>query len=361
MGLKRLYLVIGLVGMMCGSVGIGADDTVLPVTNGVGDAGLDRQLKINKAALLKGSSEQIRIDAASVMLFSADAPARKILLAVLGQSENAAARAAVCKALSQVGGTHETIQQKSDFIAPLLSILMMQTDPAVVEPAAQATLIFEYKQISTRLEAIAADTSLPVQARLNAIYALKLQPDMDAIVELIELLGDLDPEVVAESEKALQTLGIPVDKDLKIRKEIIMGLKRKGKDAFLRDWLIRQEKEMRELRAQKDTWRQLYLAALDRIYEGISEDVEKGKFLTQRLADPAPALRLWSLEEVMKWRQGAGSKIPPELGPILVDLISDPDREVRLKTAKLLSMMVELDCAEKLLGQIKIEDVRREE
>ena len=56
--------------------------------------------------------------------------------------------------------------------------------------------------------------------------------------------------------------------------------------------------------------------------------------------------------------------LPAELGPVLVNLISEPDRDIRLNTAKLLSLMGELNSAEKLLEQHKAEqddEVRTEE
>ena len=52
---------------------------------------------------------------------------------------------------------------------------------------------------------------------------------------------------------------------------------------------------------------------------------------------------------------GTKSKLPTELGPVLVDLISHQDRDVRLKTAKLLSLMGQLSSAERLLKQLEVE------
>jgi len=112
MSAKRLYLwvpkrnkgrflvvvVIFLLLIGCQQAEISPERPAFPVDETIAEAELSRQLKINREALLKGTSEQIRIDAATVMLFSEDALARKILLEVLRQSENVAARVAVCKA-----------------------------------------------------------------------------------------------------------------------------------------------------------------------------------------------------------------------------------------------------------------------
>jgi len=113
---------------------------------------------------------------------------------------------------------------------------------------------------------------------------------------------------------------------------------------------------MRKLETELDMWQELYLAALGRIYDGISgDDAVKGKFLAEHLGSSKVIVRLWALEKVSQWRKGTNPKLPVELGPILVNLVSDQDRNVRLKTAKLISLMGELNSAEKLLEQLKTE------
>jgi len=326
----------------------------LPADKAVAGAELGRQLKINKDALLQGASEQIRIDAAAVMLFSEDPLAREILLAALTQAENSAARVAVCKALIQARGMQESIKTKDDFVQPLIEILTTK-DFSEAKLAAEATLLFKYEQVSEPLEKIVTDSSLPAKARLNAIYALKLQPDMRAIFKLIKLLDDSEGQVAVEAEKALHSLGIPVGKDAETRKQIIDELKRKGRNEFLRDWLIRQEVQMRKLETELDLWRKLYLSALDKIYDGMSDDTAKGRLLAEHLGDSKEIVRLWALEKVSQWRVGTKLELPVELGPILVNLVSDQSRNVRLKTARLLSLMGQLDSSQRLLQQLEIE------
>lgn len=351
---KQLYLVMLLLAIGCQQAGIGQDKPALLANETVAEAKLGRQLKINKDALLKGASEQIRIDAATVMLFSEDPLARKILLAALTQAENSAARVAVCKALSQARGMAESIEAKGDFVQPLLEILTTK-DFGEAKLAAEATLLFKYERISEPLEKMVTESSLPARARLNAIYALKLQPDMRAIFKLIKLLDDSERQIALEAEKALHSLGIPVGKDAETRKQIIDELKRKGRDEFLRDWLIRQEAQMRRLETELDLWRELYLSALDKIYDGISDDTAKGQFLAEHLGDSKEMVRLWVLEKVSQWRVGTKSELPVELGPILVNLVSDRNRDVRLKTARLLSLMGQLNSSQRLLQQLEIE------
>ncbi len=359
MSAKRLYfgvvLAISLVVAGCQPADKG--ESALPVDETIAEAELTKQLKINRDALFKATGEQIRIAAATVMLFSEDPLSRKILLEALQQSESVAARVAVCKALSHARAEQKPIRDKEDFIQPLFDILSTETDDSA-KLSAEAILIFEYEQIAKQLEGLSTNTSLPVQARLNAIYALRLQPDMKAVFKVIELLDDPESHVAAEAENALRLLGTPIGKDAEAREQIRSELKRKGRDEFFRDLLIRQERQMRELENELDIWQERYLSALDKIYDGLSTDTAKGEFLAEHLGGSEAILKLWALEKVYQGRVGTTpkSKLPAELGPILVNLISDGNRDVRIKTAKLLSLMGELNSAEKLLEQHKIEE-----
>jgi HEAT repeat protein len=290
------------------------------------------------------------------MLSDENPLARKILLDALAQSENSAARAAVCKALSQTGASGKSISNIGDFVQPLGEILVAENS-AIAKLAAEATLIFEYEQISETLERIATNASLQPASRLNAIYALKLQPTKGAIFKLMDLLDDPDTQVASAAAKALRSLRIPVSDDAGVRSRIRVELEGKDEEAFLRDMLIRQEAEMRGLQNELDWWKRQYLDALDRICDGIAEDVAKGEFLAKHLSSSEAVVKLWALEKVREDRMATAPKLPAELlGPILIDLISDQRKDVRLKTAKLLSLMGELNSAAKLLKQHEIEE-----
>ena len=239
MSTKRSYLVILLLMIGCQQAGIGQDKPAQPA-NGTGAATeIDSQLQLNKEALIsKGSSEQMRINAANLLLFSENSLARQILLDALKQTENSTARIAVCKALAQTRPARKPIENKEDFVEPLFDILS-NGNSDMAKLAAEATLIFEYGQISERLEEIAAKAPLP--ARLNAVYALRLHPDIHGAITLIQLLDDPEGQVAAACEKALHSLGIPTGQDAESRMEIISELERKGLGAFLQDRLIQQE------------------------------------------------------------------------------------------------------------------------
>jgi HEAT repeat protein len=276
------------------------------------------------------------------------------VLEALKQSENINARAAVCKALSLARTEQKPIRNKEDFIQPLFDILSTESDDSA-KLAAEAILIFEYGQIAKRLEGLSTNTTLPVQVRLNAIYALRLQPDMKAVFKLIELLDEPETRVAAEAEKALRSLGTPIGKDAEAREQIRSELIRKGRDEFFRDLLIRQEAQMRKLETELNTWREMYLSALDMIYDGLSDDAVRGRFLAERLGESKDIIRLWALEKIAQWRVGTKSELPAELGPVLVNLVSDQSRDVRLKTAGLLSLMGQLNSSQRLLQQLEIE------
>jgi HEAT repeat protein len=357
MGMKRSYLLIVLIFVMSfRAAGLGAEKSALTAGAGAEPAEVkpDEQLDIFKNALLNDPNDQIRTKAASVMLFGENLDARKFLLDTLKQSKNSAARIAVCKALFQTRSSKEPVKNKEDFIQPLLAVFDTEND-AEAQSAAEATLIFEYEKIGKLLEDLATDTSKPVKTRLNALRALRLRPDMDATIRLIRLVDDADKQVASAAEEALRSLSIPVGRDAPTRRQIIQDLKAKGKDAFLRDWLIRQETLIREIRAEADFWRTSYLTALGKMYGTLTDDAAKGAFLEEHLRSPKAEVRLWALERAYEWRVAPGTRLPEKLGPVLISLISDRERAVRLKIAAVLPVMGEVNSAQPLLAQLEAE------
>ena len=83
----------------------------------------DTQLKVNQEALLRGATEDVRLDAATVMLFSDSPRARQVLIDTLKQSENKQAKIAVCRALTVSRETRRAVKNKKDFIEPLADVL----------------------------------------------------------------------------------------------------------------------------------------------------------------------------------------------------------------------------------------------
>ncbi len=354
MSKKRFYLLILMLAIGCQQASISVNTPILAAnaTNGASaKAKPDEQLEINKNALLQGPSEEIRIKAATVMLGSENPLDRKILLDALKDAKNSAARMAVCKALSQSRSTEGEIKNKEDFIQPLLGVFATEI-ATEAQLAADATLSFEYDKIGQSLEHITTDASKPVKTRVNAIHALKLWPNMEATIRLIRLVDDPEVSVSGEAEKALRSLGIPVGESYWTRQINISELQGKGRDEFLRDWLIRQETQMRQLRIEVKLWQDWYLSALDKIYDVMSDDGSRGNFLKEHLGNSEARIKLWALDKVYKWQFASGRpKLPAELEPILLNLISDPDKEVKLKTLGL-SILRRLNSVQPLLTQL---------
>jgi HEAT repeat protein len=349
MSTKRLYLIILILAIGCQQASIGKDASVADANGTAATKELDPQWKVNKEALDKGS-----IDAATVMLFHGDPTARKILLDALKDAKNSPARIAVCKAFIQARLSKEEIKNTDDFIQPLLGVF--STEKAEESQlAAEAILIFKYEKIGESLEDITTDDSKPVKMRVNAINALKLWPNKEANIRLIRLVDDPEETVSGEAEKALRSLGIPVGESYWARQENISELQSKGRDEFQRDWNIRQESQMSQLKDEVKKWQVLYLSALDREYDGISDDAARGNFLKKHLGNSEARVKLLALDKVYQWQFASGKpKLPAELEPILLNLISDPDKDVRLKTAGL-SVLGRMNSAQPLLAQLESE------
>jgi len=354
--IQRAYLLVLVLLVLagCQQGATRVDNAIVPTAEATPRGETDTQLKVNQESLLRGATEDVRLDAATVMLFSDSTRARQILIDTLKQSENKQARMAVCRALTVSRETRRPVRNKNDFIEPLANVLKTEEgNPAKF--AAEALLIFDYDTIANILEPMAKDESMPVKARLNAIYAMKVQLDIKAITRIAELVEDKDKQVSVAAGDALRSLGIPVSRDARRRAQILSDLRTNGMERFQRDWLIRQESRVNDLEKERDQWRKLYLGSLDRIYEGLGEEGQRGKFLIEQLNNSESMIRLWALDKVSQWRIGTQSKLPAELGPVLVKLVSSDNRDVRLATAKLLSLTGELSSAERLAEQFKVE------
>jgi len=344
--------------VLCG--GCASGEAVMPsiwLDNTV-NADSARQLRIYKDALFQGASEQSRHDAAVELLLRQDRQSREILLEALLSKDNRTARQAVCKGLISCRSLGAAIRNSNDFLEGLVAILV---DDSGLDArlAAEAMLIFKYRELSGRLEKLVRSDEVDRRIRLNVIYALKIRPGKEAMSELIRLLEDADPEIAGAAESALQdSFGISIGTDKDVWREILKDLQRKSPSEIRRERLLQQETRIRKLQAERDLWRDLYLAGLDKEYEGMNE-ASRGELLFEKLSSNHKAVKLWALDKVS--HRSAGTALPAKFGAGLLSLISDEDRDVRLATAKVLSKMSDLNPAEKLLEQFGIEqydDVR---
>lgn len=330
--------------------------SALPVNagSGVENSRPDEQLEINKNALLRDPNEMIRITAANLLMLSDNPEARRFLInEILAQSGNSAARMAVCKALIQKKSSTDEIAGIEDFIQPLLGIFSTENDTEAAL-AAEATSIYPYDQIRTLLEKLVTDGEKPLKTRINAIRALT-RPDMSAIIILIKLVDDPKVQVAAEAEKALSSLGIPAGASRSEREKIIDDLLSKGMVAVLRDLLRNQEAQMRQIKADLESWQKTYIELLNKAYNSYNDDEAKGKFLVDNLKNPKPIVKLWALEQVYQRTQGTNPNLPKDIEPILLVLISDQNQRIRLKTAELLALMRTLNSAAPILTQLRVE------
>lgn len=320
---------------------------------------VDTQLRINKTALLENQS----VDAAIVLLLSENPEARAILLDVLSRADNPGARAAVCEALRLTRTSQQPIKGKEDFIKPLIAVITSEEDLATGKLAAEATLLFSYSQVQLELEKAVVDPSLSVTARSNVIHAMRRHPDKQAVIKLFNLMDSPEPQIAEAARNALAAVGIPVSTDPVVRRQMLMELQQRGTEAFLRERVIRQENRVGEFEKERESLWKKYLTAQTTLYNSQGTEALKVTFLATHLRDREARVKIWALDRLEELRVGTSKAKFTELELVLIALISDPSREVRLKTAKCLASLWELNVAKPLLDRLNVEadeQVRRE-
>jgi hypothetical protein len=325
---------------------------------------VDAQLRLYKTALLENPTPKNRVDAASLLLVSENPEARKILLDVLALADNPAARTAVCEALSPMKLWQTPIKNKEDFIKPLIGVIASEEkDVNLIKLAAEALLVFGYSQVQMELEKAVTDSSLPVIARTNVIYAMRRHPDKQAVIKLFSLLDSGEPPIVDAARTALASVGVTVSSDPAVRRQTLLELQQRGAEVFLRERVIRQETRIRENESERDNVWKKYLADKTTLYNLQGTEDAKVKFLATHLAERENRVKLWALDRLEELRVGTSKAKFSSLEPVLKDLISDSSRDVRLSTARRLASLWELNVAKPLLDQLNLEQdeqVRRE-
>lgn len=351
MDMRRLYLVVLMLVMVCQQARPAQNKPPAQGNGAPANEELDAKLNIFREALLKNGS----LPAATVLLDHEDPNARDILLDVLKQSQNSAARMAVCQALIKSRTDKKTVKNAEVFIGPLLGVFDTQVaDEARL--AAEATRIFDYEQIREPLEKYVTDSSTPVRARVNAIHALKMCLDKRATIKLIELLEDQAKSVSSEAQTALASIGIAPGASKEERQVTIEQIKQQTPAVFLGNRLDRLEEQKRAMVAELEDWKRVHVTLLAGSYKNLTDDAAKGKFLAEHLASSKAPVKLWALEEAFQWWKGTNPNFPRGLfEPILIGSISDRHKDVRLKTADVLASMVELNSARPLLTQLELE------
>lgn len=344
---------LGALGVVCAA---NQGGPVAAVVNGA-TSDSARQLRINKEMLLHGSDAEMRVDAAVELLVRGDRESVGVLLEALVSKDNAAGRSAVCRGLVKSRAWADKIPSRKEFKAPLLGMLVDE-EGADARLAGEALLIFEFAEVSPDLKRYARSEELDRYVRLNAIYALKLWSDKEAISELLDLVDDADEVVASAAQKALQeSFGIPEGVDREMLKGIVDDLMWKRPIEIIRDLMVvqrermaEQQQQMARLKEQMDRWKQRYLAVLDGEYE-FADEAGKAAILGDKLGSDLGPVRVWALGKVLHYSGG----ISADLRGRLLGLISDDDRSVRLETAKVLLNMSALNPGDRLLEQLKTE------
>ncbi len=336
-------------GLVCAEVGGIVTGLVSPGAEDI-DA---LELRIYKDTLLHGASEQIQAETAIALLLRGDRQSKEILIKAILSKDNVSARRAVCRGLSQSVALGDTIGSRKEFLEPLIGLLI-GTDEVDARLSAEALLVYKYRDLRKKLTRLVKSSELDRRIRLNVVYALQLRTDPDAFSDIINLIDDPDGEISQAAEKVLQeAFGIPIGTDKQVWRQILKDLQRKSPNEIRRDRLLKQERRVRSLQAQLDKWRSLYMGSLDNEYES-SDESSRGKFLTDKISSEEVEVKLWALDKIS--HTSGGTVLPEDFRPKLLGLISDVDRSVRLETVKVLSKMSELNPAEQLLAQFKVEE-----
>ena len=276
------YLLITIVFMSLCGVLFGEGEVIEPVTMAGTESVPDAQLELYHEALInKGSTDQMRLNAAKLLLYSESPGARSILLIILKDVENVSARSAICRTLINSRADRKEFMNREEFILPLMEILTSEQDILMTELAAQATLLFDYEQICDRLESVVNDNSISARIRLNVMEALK-RPDIGAIIQFLYLVDDPDRDVAAGAESALNLLGIPSGGSSEVRIAIIEEIQGMSEDEFLRNWALRQEVRIRQYRVELDWWRKQHLGSLEKVYVSCKDNGGKAVYLSEQ-------------------------------------------------------------------------------
>ena len=159
-------------------------------------------------------------------------------------------------------------------------------------------------------------------------------------------------------------MGISLPEDAEGRRRAASDLESQGPETYLRKRLVRSEADIRTLKTGMQLWQDYYFAALGDWYSSLTDEAVKVAFLTDRLKAPEPEVKLWALDRIEQLKKGTSKpKLSEDFEKTLLSLISSKNRQVRLRTARVMALMWELNSAQRLLQQLQVEedaDVRHE-
>lgn len=321
-----------------------------PVPTVTPDEESARQLRIYSETLLQGSNGEVRVDAAVGLLVRKEKDSCRVLIAALESADNPGATEAVCRALIKSRGLGKAIAPADQFVKPLMTVLAGPND-SLARLAGEALLLYPFSEVREELKALVTDSQRETTMRLHGVYALQLRTETEALQILIHLLDDSTQDVARAAENALQeSFGIPTGTSRQVWSGIMEQLKNRSPEEIRRERLLRQEMKLREVQAERDRWKKLTLASMDKEYE-LLDAAGKTPYLKEKLASDLPSIRIWALQKAGRLT----TEIDPEVRNLLLKAVSDENRDVRFQAARTLSVMSALNPAERLLAQYQKE------
>jgi HEAT repeat protein len=232
---------------------------------------------------------------------------------------------------------------------------IIETQPA--EPArfaAQGALIFTYRQVEGELQKIINNADSSPAAKKNAVYAFQIRSDKEIVSKLIELLDSRDIVVSFAAGEVLREW-IPPGSDLQAWRKSLKDFESKSRTDILRERLWVQQNKIRQLGEDVANWQKRYVLALDNVYQATTDDAVRAKLVTESLSFDNSLVKLWAVEKINMW-QKSGKALPLDVfqKPI-ISLVSSSDAAVRLAAAELLGTLTNVNSADELLAQLKIE------
>ncbi len=315
---------------------------------------LSDQLAINRAVLLNGPDDNIRVVAAKQMLLDPNEDAMTAVIEILTASDNRNAIFAICKAIDQSLLWEPQIAIPDAYINPLIGVLS-NPDIEVAHQAASSLAVYPYEKVKPELEKVLYSEDAPQQSRLNVIHAIGLRlSEKDAIGAMISLLDDKDTAISDEACKTLQGW-VPIGSNKALWNYVRTELKQKSPDEIVRDRLSSQETKVDQLQQQNKVITDELLAVYEQLYAAMADQAAKSLQLIEALKKPIVEVRLWAVRKVVLWRNA--NDLPNELAVAAVEVISDPDQTVRLETARLMVYMAGANPVDKLMAQLQKEEI----
>ncbi len=320
------------------------------------DGQLTDQLVINRAMLLSGTDQGIRVVAAKQLLLDMSEPAKGSVIEILAMADNENAISAICIAIDQSSGWDVPMALPDVYIKPLIGVLG-HPNVEVAKHAAVALSSYPYEAVKLEIENVLYSGEISQQTRLNAIYAIGLRlSEKDAIGAMISLLDDKDTAIADQACKTLQGW-VPIGANKALWNYVRTELKQKSPDEIVRDRLSSQETKVQQLQQQNKVITDELVSIYEQLYAVRIDLPARSALLIDALKKPIVEVRLWAVRKIVLWRNA--NDLPNELAAAAVEVISDPDQTVRLETAKLMVYMAGVNPADKLMAQLQIEEIEQ--